>query len=359
MLRNLPNDYYVPLLATIQSHDPMFADTPSNLLLNVIGGLLAATTFALLVALYRWAGSKLTKRQFRNFFGHSVLNEKTVHLVYSEFSLTRSNNGANADTTNNFPYKKDRRGAESEYKLDTGNPVAACEIRSINYLAAMFSKYLSKAPVVVGDVKYAENLNLNFVSLSLWMNYKTRDCLKNDANRYIDPDGVPDSVFNKRLSNEPLFEREDEFHYGIILKITPTQFENRTWIACAGFEDWGTSGAAWYLANKWQHLYKEVGSSDFIAVVKVRQGQDESTTITSISAHESRENSYRKTEVNWIDHLGHIDEQVKSVFGFPHNTMERIKQIIAGTGIIAKPTNRSPSLRNVEQLKGDKTGDAG
>lgn len=69
---------------------------------------------------------------------------------------------------------------------------------------------------------------------------------------------------------------DQTFDYGLILKTHPVQFPNRTWLMCAGFGEWGTSGASWYLANQWETIRKQVKSRPFAAVVRVRHGQDES-----------------------------------------------------------------------------------
>jgi hypothetical protein len=56
------------------------------------------------------------------------------------------------------------------------------------------------------------------------------------------------------------------------------QFPHRTWIACAGIGEYGTSGGAWFLANKWEEIRKRAGSGPFAVIVRVRPGQDESAT---------------------------------------------------------------------------------
>jgi len=47
----------------------------------------------------------------------------------------------------------------------------------------------------------------------------------------------------------------------------------------AGLGEWGTSGSAWFLAMKWKELLKRSKGRDFGAVIRVRQGQDESAEI--------------------------------------------------------------------------------
>ena len=65
----------------------------------------------------------------------------------------------------------------------------------------------------------------------------------------------------------------------MILKVRPTQCPNRVWISCAGFTEHGTSGAAYFLASKWNQIWSEAGGDPFIIVVKVRTGQDQSAEV--------------------------------------------------------------------------------
>jgi len=63
----------------------------------------------------------------------------------------------------------------------------------------------------------------------------------------------------------------------LILKIHPRQFPERTWLVCAGIGEWGSSGAAWYLAYRWREIYKYAKNSPFAIIVRVKDKQDEST----------------------------------------------------------------------------------
>jgi hypothetical protein len=76
------------------------------------------------------------------------------------------------------------------------------------------------------------------------------------------------------------------------MKINPSQFKKRTWFVCAGNDEWGTSGSAWFLANKWGTLlFKTMKWYDpfflftkqpFLAVLEITPGQDESATLLKI-----------------------------------------------------------------------------
>lgn len=92
--------------------------------------------------------------------------------------------------------------------------------------------------------------------------------------------------FQKLVSGNLVLDPESSFDYGLILKIRPEQFPERVWIVCAGIGEWGTSGAGWYLSNKWKEILKAnrpwydprglFEGADFATIVQVRPGQDES-----------------------------------------------------------------------------------
>lgn len=67
------------------------------------------------------------------------------------------------------------------------------------------------------------------------------------------------------------------------MRIHPVPFPDRTWICCAGYGEWGTSGAAWFLANKWRELAKGLGADEsFLALVEVKREQDETTLLVGL-----------------------------------------------------------------------------
>jgi len=69
--------------------------------------------------------------------------------------------------------------------------------------------------------------------------------------------------------------------YGFILKIHPEQHKNKVWIVCAGYGEWGTSGAAYYLAKNWKYIYKKAKDKPFAIMINVEIGKDESAKIES------------------------------------------------------------------------------
>ncbi|MFZ3244749.1 MAG: hypothetical protein WA185_06710, partial [Candidatus Acidiferrales bacterium] len=81
----------------------------------------------------------------------------------------------------------------------------------------------------------------------------TKSCQENSGNRLAKFD-QPNSQFIRASDGKPLAKLDPNFDHGLILKIHPAQFPDRVWITCAGMGERGTSGSAWFLANKWQEI---------------------------------------------------------------------------------------------------------
>lgn len=72
------------------------------------------------------------------------------------------------------------------------------------------------------------------------------------------------------------FKRTYSKDIGILMKIRNTRFRRHHFFVCAGLGSWGTSGAAWYLANNWKKLYAEFNSNEFGILLEVSVGSDTS-----------------------------------------------------------------------------------
>jgi hypothetical protein len=63
------------------------------------------------------------------------------------------------------------------------------------------------------------------------------------------------------------------------LKIKNPHSKGYSLLICAGLGEWGTSGSAWYLSRYWKKLAKKFLANDFIIVISVARGSDESASI--------------------------------------------------------------------------------
>jgi len=190
------------------------------------------------------------------------------------------------------PYiKPPRRGgttlAES-YSIE--HPISECEVRSSTYISALLGGAGNLKPMLIADTEASSLLDSNFISFGgPGSNYKTADALTSKANIFIkmSPNG-----FSLRSGEELPFTCSADADHGFILRITPPEFPARSWIACAGLGEWGTSGSSWFLANKWGELIEKIhpfayrsgimSIPDFMAIIRVQPGQDQSASIVAL-----------------------------------------------------------------------------
>jgi len=64
---------------------------------------------------------------------------------------------------------------------------------------------------------------------------------------------------------------------GVIARVRPSPelHGNRYWVFCAGWGPRGTTGASWYLANRWSLLQRRAGDRGFLAVLCVGDNADD------------------------------------------------------------------------------------
>lgn len=213
----------------------------------------------------RWFAS----RKFKRVFGDGVC-VSAYSLVYAELAL--------AHQSNPYPYMKPEGLTGGCFSIS--RPVSGSEVRCVSYLASAIGNNVGSTPTVRSDLETRHLLDLDFISFGgPNSNLKTADCQSNDGNRLARLDQNQNTFVNL-VTQQRLLEFEPGFDYGLILKIRPIQFPKRVWMACAGIGEWGTSGAAWFLANKWREIKSRAEHRSFAIVVRVRPGQDQSAQIS-------------------------------------------------------------------------------
>jgi hypothetical protein len=169
-------------------------------------------------------------------------------------------------------------GGDPRACFSVSRPISQCELRAASYLASAIGAATGRTPDLRSDMEARSQLDLDFISFGGPLsNFKTADCQVNGANRIARLEQAATTRVQDLDANAPLpFSLDSEFDYGLILKVRPCQFPQRTSLACAGFGEWGTSGAAWYLANRWNEIRKKTKAKCFALVVRVRHQQDQS-----------------------------------------------------------------------------------
>jgi hypothetical protein len=154
------------------------------------------------------------------------------------------------------------------------------EVRAASYFINMLSKY-RRSPVIIEDDQTAIRLlKRSIVGIGSGASNEITEIIEHDArNRFFtiesgEPFGIRCVLSDTILKFEPTFAKQD---HGIILKIENTRFPGQFLFACAGLGEWGTSGAAWYLATHWKEL--DSLGDEFGCVVEVEIGSDQSARI--------------------------------------------------------------------------------
>jgi hypothetical protein len=211
-------------------------------------------------------------QKFKILFGADIAVQSGLHLVYAQLALPQQQNRNGEPITHPF-VKPGEESSGTGFSIE--RPVSSCELRAAKYISESMGREINQSPLLSSDFEIQGRYNISFISFGgPSSNLKSRDALTNDGNNLIK---FGDPTFITYHTHRPVITPQPGFDYGLILKIHPTQFPEKTWIICSGIGEWGTSGAAWYLANNWKEIYKYAKGEPFAIVLKVRNLQDESS----------------------------------------------------------------------------------
>jgi hypothetical protein len=176
--------------------------------------------------------------------------------------------------------KQFRDGRVIRISGPTDRIIGIGEVRAATYFINMLSKS-RRSPVIIEDDQTAIKLLIrSIVGIGSGVSNEITEIIEHDSgNRFFtiesgDLFGIRCVNTDTILKFEPTFARRD---HGVILKIANTRFPGQYLFACAGLGEWGTSGAAWYLATHWKEL--DSLGNEFGCVVEVEIGSDQSARI--------------------------------------------------------------------------------
>ncbi len=162
-----------------------------------------------------------------------------------------------------------------------GNAMGDSEIRATSYIISTLSKFRNNPIDVCDDQSAIKDLNGTYISIGSSSSNEISDlALREDANSFLVFEQDDKDFYIKVKSTGKKFvgfTEENPKDYGLIVKIPNVRFPNHYFIVCAGLGDYGTSGATWYLMNKWKSL--PWSRNGFGVVVEVESGSDTSARI--------------------------------------------------------------------------------
>lgn len=226
----------------------------------------------------------LDRRHFRRFFGKDAIKNQ-LYIVYPAFMLSDEARITLKDHNQQLIYQKFNPKFSRTYRIDVPHVVADNDLCALAYLVGLFGDTCKNAPPIRVDSDAVVHSNDSFISLGLSSSECTHMYLQHCSEPMFAI--VPDDKGSEYLTYADVTNKQKELKstssifYGVILKYHPDPEEesDRVWFLCAGLGPNGTSGAAWYLANKWRQLYRKVGTSDFVAFVRVQHYSDSDTIV--------------------------------------------------------------------------------
>ncbi|MFW6126308.1 MAG: hypothetical protein ACOC58_04305 [Chloroflexota bacterium] len=212
---------------------------------------------------------------FRQFWGPAAFGTQTV-LCWG--SLTDSRLTQSDPPTYRY-VKRYRDGRALQLLGPTGNVAGSAEVRAVSYLINCLRTHRTRPVTVIDDTGALGNLNRTIIALGGPLSNEITDfILKEPNNRFIEFGQEGNVTFIRDKKSDRRFESSHggvRKEYGAIIRLPSLRFPGHSFFACAGLGEWGTSGAAWFLARQWRNLQGEF-SGAFAVVVEVEIGSDES-----------------------------------------------------------------------------------
>lgn len=237
--------------------------------LSLLGGVLVI----LLYRLYLYLRKKLKSFRYKKIFGKDINND--FFIVYGKMLLKTPYDSVGK--VEKWPYVKSN-GAS----FRISEPVSFTETKSAKYISDSIAKNTKSASIIISDEEIKNKLDISYCSLGGYNNHKTVDVLKADNNYYVDIDISNGAKVVSKIMTTNSYSIDKVHDYAVIIKLKNKNFPDRTQICVAGLGESGTSGASWFLANKWKELLKRAKRNDFGCIIRVEFGKDESAEIVEM-----------------------------------------------------------------------------
>lgn len=206
----------------------------------------------------------LSTRRFRQVFGQDA--GKEYHIIYCNKFVQNKK-----EVFISPPSKLRRPLLAHPTNLTSVNSCATT--RAIGHLVYSFGQKVKVPPTLSSEVDTDEKIDISFVSIGGITNRKTCDLLE-DVSHFLEFSG--NSIV---FATTTLETAHNEVDYAFIIKTHPQSNPERTWLCCAGVGECGASGAAWYLATKWNNIRKWAKNRPFAIITETHVNSDESTRL--------------------------------------------------------------------------------
>jgi len=213
----------------------------------------------------------IKKRKFADFFGPSAISGNHAFAVLDPYKhpLPRAGNR----------YVKEFLGRRADQPLVGEDYVLGVNVvRVVGYVSALFSQFRSDGRSIpfVTDAVVANDWDGTFLCFgSSDSNIKTLDIESLSQQKFYGWEFGTDGHRCIRVGGR-VFAIQGRKDYGVLLRMRNPHHPEHWLFVCAGLGEWGTSGSAYYLTDRWSQLHKKHQASDFVKIIEVDVGSDES-----------------------------------------------------------------------------------
>ena len=213
----------------------------------------------------------IDKWRFARFFGPPAVTGEGFRAVVDPYTHP-------APRTGNRYIKRFMDKRPDQPLVGEDNVLGVNVIRLISYTAALFSSFTKNhmSIPIVADYDVAALWDSSFICFgSSDSNLKTYDIETLPEQKYYKLTFGPDGHRGFEVGGKH-FGFEGRRDRAIILKMRNPRHPEHLLFVCAGLGEWGTTGATYYLFDRWKDLYKQHGLKPFLKIVEVEVGVDQS-----------------------------------------------------------------------------------
>jgi hypothetical protein len=213
----------------------------------------------------------LDKWRFRRFFGQHALSGENIFAVVDPYTHPLPRGG-------NRYIKRFLNRRPDQPLVGEDNILGVNVVRVVTYVSAVFSQYrkVTNPIAVVTDEQIDNRWDGTFMCFgSSDSNIKTFDIERLPEQSFYTFDFGPNGVRRFNIGGRS-FSIIGSRDHGILIRIRNPRHPEHYLFVCAGIGEWGTSGSAYYLFDKWKQLYKKHKQRDFCEIIEVDLDSDES-----------------------------------------------------------------------------------
>lgn len=215
-------------------------------------------------------------KTFKKFWGKEIFKNPNVVIDVFNYDNSIQPNRARR-------YFKDFRNQPPVPIAGVDKVMGVETARAARFITGLFYRFSQKLVSIRTDEELISEWDGTYICFgSSDSNIKTKEILLLPENRFLDFDFDPKTgqrVIKRKTDGKNFkFSPRPPRDRSMVVKVTNPRFSDQKLFICAGLGEWGTAGAAWYLANKWKELLKEFGERDFGVVIETTPLSVESTT---------------------------------------------------------------------------------